>query len=142
MLIGYLAGYKGLIAVALLMATINQVFSLLDPQIARLMLDNYITKAGQFEAAEFVRGVGLLLLAGVGIAFVSRTAKTFQYYYVNLITQRVGAKLYADSVAHTFALPYAVFEDQRSGELLGKLQKARTDAEKLIAGVISRTILL
>ena len=133
----YLAGYKGLIVVALVLATINQVFSLLDPQIARLMLDNYITKTDQYQAADFVRGISLLLLAGVGIAFVSRTAKTFQDYYVNLITQKVGAQLYANSVAHTFALPYAVFEDQRSGELLGKLQKARSDAEKLMIGVIN-----
>jgi ATP-binding cassette subfamily B protein len=29
-------------------------------------------------------------------------------------------------------LPYQVFEDQRSGETLGKLQKVRTDVEKLI----------
>ena len=29
-------------------------------------------------------------------------------------------------------LPYAVFEDQRSGETLGRLQKVRTDVERLI----------
>jgi ATP-binding cassette subfamily B protein len=34
-------------------------------------------------------------------------------------------------------LPYSVFEDQRSGETLGKLQKVRTDVEKLIASFIN-----
>ena len=33
-------------------------------------------------------------------------------------------------------LPYQVFEDQRSGETLGKLQKVRTDVEKLINSFI------
>src|SRR6185312_17446342 len=37
------------------------------------------------------------------------------------------------SIRHSLELPYALFEDQRSGETLGKLQKVRSDVEKLIA---------
>ena len=37
-------------------------------------------------------------------------------------------------------LPYAVFEDQRSGETLGKLQKVRTDVERLISVVDQRAV--
>jgi len=60
-------------------------------------------------------------------------AKNFQDYYVNVITQQVGARLYADGIRHSLELPYGLFEDQRSGETLGKLQKVRSDVEKLIA---------
>ena len=74
----------------------------------------------------------LLLGAAVGVAFVSRVAKNFQDYYINVITQRLGAQLYSDGIRHSLELPYSVFEDQRSGETLGKLQKVRTDVEKLI----------
>ena len=77
--------------------------------------------------------MSLLLGAAVGVAFVSRVAKNFQDYYVNVITQQVGARIYADGIRHSLELPYALFEDQRSGETLGKLQKVRTDVEKLIA---------
>ena len=84
-------------------------------------------------SAQFIRGVALLLGAAVGVAFVSRVAKNFQDYYVNVITQQVGARLYADGIRHSLELPYALFEDQRSGETLGKLQKVRSDVEKLIA---------
>src|SRR5450432_62759 len=70
--------------------------------------------------------------AAVGVAFVSRVAKNFQDYFVSLITQQVGARIYADGVKHSLELPYAQFEDQRSGETLGKLQKVRTDVEKFI----------
>ena len=76
--------------------------------------------------------MGLLLLASIGVAFVSRVAKNFQDFYVNVIIQKVGARIYADGLAHSLELPYAVFEDQRSGETLGKLQKVRADLEKLI----------
>ncbi len=128
----YLRTYKKLLAFALILGTINQVFSLLDPQIFRLIVDNYATKIGQLTGNQFFHGVGLLLLATIGVAFVSRVAKSFQDYYVNVITQRLGTRMYSDSVAHSFSLPYAVFEDQRSGEFLQKLQNARTDSQLLI----------
>lgn len=38
---------------------------------------------------------------------------------------------------HSLELPYQVFEDQRSGETLGILQKVRTDVEKLVQAVIN-----
>ncbi|HVO29041.1 MAG TPA: ABC transporter ATP-binding protein, partial [Candidatus Paceibacterota bacterium] len=82
------------------------------------------------------RGVGLLLLVSVAAAFISRVAKNFQQYYENVVTQRVGTELYANSVRHSFSLPYAVFEDQRSGELLQKLQKARLDSQQLIVNFV------
>src|ERR671914_448215 len=76
-LYAYLRQYWPLVALALTLATINQVFSLLDPLILRHV------------------------------------------------------------IGHSLELPYAVFEDQRSGETLGKLQKVRTDVEKLISAAIN-----
>ncbi|MDQ2901361.1 MAG: ABC transporter ATP-binding protein/permease, partial [Acidobacteriota bacterium] len=131
-LYGYLRGYWKLVATALVLAAINQTFSLLDPLIFRHIIDSYATRFKEYTVGQFIHGVGLLLAAAVGVAFVSRVAKNFQDYFVNLITQQVGARIYADGVRHSLELPYALFEDQRSGETLGKLQKVRTDVEKLI----------
>ncbi len=133
----YLADYWRLVALALVLATINQVFSLLDPLIFRYVIDQYATRFSEYTTGEFFRGVSLLLAAAVGVAFVSRVAKNFQDYFINVITQRLGARLYADGIQHSLELPYSVFEDQRSGETLGKLQKVRTDVEKLIAASIN-----
>src|SRR5690606_7283853 len=91
----------------------------------------------EYTTEEFFKGAGLLILAAMGVAMVSRIAKNFQDYYVNVITQRVGAKIYSDGLAHSLELPYSVFEDQRSGETLGILQKVRIDVEKLIAAFIN-----
>ena len=137
----YVRRYKKLLFGALLLATINQVFSLLDPQIFRLIIDNYASKVFEMPRAEFIRGVLLLLGASITVAMISRIAKNFQDYYVNVISERVSTSMYADSVSHAFSLPYSAFEDQRSGELLQKLQKARTDAKTLISNLINTTFL-
>src|SRR6187455_1658025 len=133
LLYGYLQNYWRLVALALVLATINQVFSLLDPLIFRYVIDNYATRFAEYTTSEFFRGVTLLLAAAVGVAFVSRVAKNFQDYYISLITQRLGAELYSDGIRHSLELPYSVFEDQRSGETLGRLQKVRADVEKFIS---------
>jgi ATP-binding cassette subfamily B protein len=86
---------------------------------------------------EFFKGVALLLGMAVGVAFVSRVAKNFQDYFVNVVVQRVGADLYSDGIRHSLALPFQTFEDQRSGETLGKLQKVRSDTERFIAAFVN-----
>jgi len=137
LLYGYLKKYWPLVALTLLLAAINQIFSLLDPYILRYVIDRYATKYNQYTSAQFFRGVGTLLLAAVAVAFVSRVAKNFQDYFLNVITQRLGAEVYSDGIRHSLELPYAVFEDQRSGETLGKLQKVRADVEKLLNALIN-----
>lgn len=133
----YLSNYKRLLALTMALGTVNIVFSLLDPQIFRLIVDRYASRVGEISQQDFLRGVLVLLAASVGVALVSRTAKNFQDYCVNVIVQRLGTRMYATSVSHSFSLPYAVFEDQRSGEFLQKLQKARTDAQALVTSVIN-----
>src|SRR5713226_9253090 len=133
----YSKQYWKLLVVALLLAATNQIFSLLDPLIFRYIIDGYATKYHQYTQSQFVRGAGLLLLAAVGVAFVSRVAKNFQDYFTNVIVQRLGAKMYSDGIRHSLDLPYQVFEDQRSGETLGKLQKVRSDVERFITAVIN-----
>jgi ATP-binding cassette subfamily B protein len=133
----YLKPHRRLVAFALLLAAINQIFSLLDPLIFRHVIDEYATKYAELDRGSFFRGVLTLLAAAVGVAFVSRVAKNFQDYFINVITQRVGAAIYADGVRHSLNLPYQLFEDQRSGETLGVLQKVRTDVEKLISTAVN-----
>src|SRR6476469_9281128 len=131
-LVRYLRPYWRLVILALVLAAINQVFSLLDPLIFRHVIDSYATQYDKYTRMQFFRGVALLLSMAVGVAFVSRVAKNFQDYFVNVVVQRVGADLYSDGIRHSLSLPFQTFEDQRSGEPLGKLQKVRTDTEKFI----------
>ncbi|RZK09990.1 MAG: ABC transporter ATP-binding protein, partial [Hymenobacter sp.] len=142
LLYSYLRHYWGLLALALLLAATNQIFSLLDPYVFRKLVDHFTPKGSSpgFHLVPFwpffreaIPYLGLML----GVAMVSRIAKNFQDYYVNVITQRLGAQLYSDGLRHSLDLPYQVFEDQRSGETLGKLQKVRLDVEKLIQSFVN-----
>lgn len=133
----YLKNYWKLVILALFLAAVNQIFSLLDPLIFRHVIDNYATKFKLYTTTQFLHGVLGLLGLAVGVAFVSRVAKNFQDYYINVIIQKLGAKIYADGIAHSLDLPYAVFEDQRSGETLGILQKVRADVERLVSAAVN-----
>jgi ATP-binding cassette subfamily B protein len=121
----------------LFLAAINQSFALIDPIIFRHVIDDYATRFDAFTLAQFARGVSLLLLLAIGAAFVSRVAKNFQDYYLNNVTQRTGAQIYNDGVRHSLALPYVVFEDQRSGETLGTLQQVRLACETFATSFIN-----
>src|SRR5438045_7462788 len=91
----YLRNYWQLVALALVLAAINQVFSLLDPLIFRHVIDDYATKYDHYSNAQFFRGVTLLLGMAVGVAFVYRVAKNLQYYIVNVVTTSLTTQLYS-----------------------------------------------
>jgi ATP-binding cassette subfamily B protein len=137
LLIEYLKNYKWIVVLALVLAAINIGFSLLDPYITGRIVDRFIEKKDVLERSEFIWGVLGLVGLGVGAAMVSRIAKNFQDYFTSIIVQKVGAQMYADGLKHSLELPYQVFEDQRSGETLGILQKVRLDSEKFITSFIS-----
>lgn len=137
LLLSYLKRYWKMCVAVVVLASINQIFSMIDPIIFRHIIDDYANNFSNLTHAQFFHGVLILLVASIGVAFVSRVAKNFQDYYLNTVTQRVGAKMYSDGVEHSLSLPYSVFEDQRSGETLGILQKARTDGEKFLQSFIN-----
>ncbi|GAB3573476.1 ABC transporter ATP-binding protein [Hymenobacter daeguensis] len=142
-LYSYLRNYWPLLVLALVLAAVNQVFSLLDPYLFRRLVDHFVPRNSNITGLrlvpfwpffrEAIPYIGMML----GVAMVSRIAKNFQDYYVNVITQRLGARMYSDGLRHSLELPYQVFEDQRSGETLGKLQKVRIDVEKLIQAFVN-----
>jgi ATP-binding cassette subfamily B protein len=142
-LIQYIKPFKGLVLLAFLLAAINQTFSLFDPMIFGKLIDEFaknpfLDPSGNVRTqAMFLKGVGNMLLLLVGTAMVSRIAKAFQDYIVNVIIQKFGAALFTDGLKHSMQLPYQAFEDQRSGETLSILTKARADCEKFISYVIN-----
>ncbi|MCZ4223746.1 ABC transporter ATP-binding protein [Pedobacter rhodius] len=138
LLLDYLKNHKWIVALALLLAGVNIGFSLMDPYFTGRILDLYINKRASFtsKSAYIWGALGFIGLA-IGAAMVSRIAKNFQDYFTSVIVQKVGAKMYADGLQHSLKLPYQVFEDQRSGETLGVLQKVRLDSEKFITSFIS-----
>lgn len=136
-LVSYLKRYKGLVFLSMILASINQSFSLLDPYIFGKLLDNYATRPDDYSQQEFLSGVAGLIGLAIGAAMVSRIAKAFQDYTVNLTIQKVGADIYTDGLKHTLQIPFSEFEDKRSGETLNVLQKVRIDNERFIMNFVN-----
>ena len=140
LLISYLTRYKWMIVLAILLAAVNQSFSLINPIISGKILDRFVNHPHSTDTAglhvrdmtQFLQQASMLLLAIMGVAMVSRIAKNFQDYVVNVVIQKYGARLYTDGLKHALRLPYQDFEDQSSGQTLSILQKVRTDCEKFI----------
>jgi ATP-binding cassette subfamily B protein len=120
-----------------LFAALNQLFSLLDPYIYGKIIDRFATRPGDYNEDTYVKGVAILIGAAIGVAMVSRIAKAFQDYTLNVIIQKFGADVFTDGLKHSLQLPFQEFEDQRSGELLNVMQKVRTDSEKFIINFIN-----
>ncbi|RZK76001.1 MAG: ABC transporter ATP-binding protein, partial [Pedobacter sp.] len=137
LLIEYLKTHKWVVVLALFLAAINIGFSLMDPYFTGQIVDRFIERKDSYNRSEYIYGVLGLVGLAIGAAMVSRIAKNFQDYFTNIIVQKVGARMYADGLKHSLELPYQVFEDQRSGETLGILQKVRVDCEKFITSFIS-----
>jgi ATP-binding cassette subfamily B protein len=137
LLLEYLKKHKGVVVLALLLAAFNIGFSLLDPYITGRIVDQFIEKKDVLSRSQFIWGVMGMVGLAIAAAMGSRIAKNFQDYFTSIIVQKVGANMYSDGLKHSLELPYQVFEDQRSGETLGILQKVRLDSEKFITSFIS-----
>jgi ATP-binding cassette subfamily B protein len=152
-LIKYLTPYKGLVGLTILLAAVNMGFSLIDP----ILFGKLVNLANDFQQGisggtrmtnndffwiyETVErngksylqiGVWWIILLSITVAMISRIAKNFQDYFLNVVIQKFGAKVFTDGLQHAMKLPYQEFEDQRSGETLSILTKVRTDVEKFM----------
>ena len=135
----YIKAHKSLLYIALFLAAINQCFSLFDSIIIGKLLNECGVGVANFNHNQFnfTKAVLGWLALSLGAAMVSRIAKNFQDYFTNIIIQRTGAQMYTDGIQKALQLPFQDFEDQRSGETLGKLQKVKIDCEKFITLAIS-----
>jgi len=159
-LLHYLKPYKWLVILTLFLAAINIGFSLIDPillgKLVNLASDHQAGPAGSIHSnmsdhqffwdySKIVRkgkiytqlGVFYILLFSISVAMVSRIAKAFQDYFLNVVIQKFGAKVFTDGLQHAMKLPYQQFEDQRSGETLSVLTKVRSDVEKFMTNFIN-----
>ncbi|SDZ89943.1 ABC transporter ATP-binding protein [Pedobacter hartonius] len=140
-LLSYLKKHRWTVLLALLMTAINQSFSLVEPLITGKIVDEYINKRELLSRHEYFSGILTLIGLGIGAAFLSRIANNFQDFFTITVAQKTGAEMYADGMKHSLAMPYYVFEEQRSGEKLDTLQRVRSDSENFIKSSINVTFM-
>lgn len=137
------------------MAGINTGFSLADPilfgKLVNLAADHFSGVDGlsndQFfwtfhkitrkDVPYWELGVFVIIIFSISVAMISRIAKAFQDYFLNVIIQKFGADVFTDGLKKAMKLPYQDFEDQISGETLSILTKVRSDTERFMISFIN-----
>lgn len=133
----YLRPQKTLIVWSLVLATVAQLLSLVDPVIFGKIIDNYATHPVVNTEKELVRGVLFWLMVAIGIALISRLAKAWQDYTTKLAVAKFGEQIFNDGLKQTLRLNFQEFEESRSGETLSVLQKVKTDTERFVTSFIN-----
>jgi ATP-binding cassette subfamily B protein len=133
----YLRPQRRLIGVALLLAGVAQLLSLVDPIIFGKIIDDYATNPGNRTEDELIRGVMKWLAIAVGVAIAARIARAFQDYVTRLAVQKFGMQIFNDGLRQTLRLSFQEFEEQRSGETLSVLQKVKNDTERFVNSFIN-----
>jgi ATP-binding cassette, subfamily B, bacterial len=142
LLLYYLKKHKQPLVIALVLATVNQCFSLCDAIITGKLINKFSAPHVESNATyywhvgdsldDFIKSLLFFIALSIGTAMMSRIAKNFQDYFTNIVIQRTGAQMYTDGIKKALSLPYKDFEDQRSGETLGRLQKVKSDTERFV----------
>ncbi len=150
-LLHYLKPHKWLVILVLSLAAVNIGFSLVDPILFGKLINlanghqGISRPAGHnFDRERFFNsfswkypGVWFIVICSISVAMISRISKNFQDYFLNVVIQKFGAKVFTDGLQHAMKLPYQQFEDQRSGETLSVLTKVRGDVEKFMINFIN-----
>lgn len=133
----YLRPHSKLIFLALLIAAVAQLLSLIDPIIFGKIIDEYANDKTGKDDKELVDGALYWLLIALGVAILARLARSVQEYVMRLAVQKFGMQIFNDGLRQILRLSYQEYEEQRSGETLAILQKVRTDTEKFISSFIN-----
>lgn len=146
-LLKYLKPHKWLVILVLSLAAVNIGFSLVDPILLGKLINLAADRVNKPDLIDHNRffysfswkqaGVWFIVICSISVAMISRIAKNFQDYFLNVVIQKFGAKVFTDGLQHAMKLPYQQFEDQRSGETLSVLTKVRSDVEKFMINFIN-----
>jgi ATP-binding cassette, subfamily B, bacterial len=137
LLLDYIKKYKGMLWILLVFAALSQIFSLSGPILFQYQTDNILNKLGTLSSGDFWSLTLWTSLIGIGLALVARVASSIQQFYTSKLTEKVAARMYQDGIEKSLRLSFVEFEDQRSGQTLGVINKLRDDSKKLISSSIA-----
>ncbi len=134
----YLWKHRRSLFLALAMATVNQLCLMLDPLILRYILDYYALRAKETALHVFVKGISLGVLAMLASVFAAWIAKTIQLAAVQRVGHTVSSDIFTDGIRLSLRLPFLQFEQRRSGEMVGGLERLRWTVDQFVGSMINR----
>src|SRR5260221_12435188 len=106
LLLKYLKPYKWLVTLTLFLAAINSGFSLIDPILLGRLINlathfsQSLTTAFPLSRNDFFYsfsyknpGVWFIVVMSISVAMISRIAKNFQDYFLNVVIQKFSANV-------------------------------------------------
>jgi ATP-binding cassette subfamily B protein len=133
----YLKPYRGLIALALVLAAAAQLLALIDPVIFGHIIDQYATNKHHLTENGLIHGILCWLAIALGIALLSKLFKSLQDFVTRKTVARFGMQVFNDGLKQTLRLSFQEYEESRSGTTLSVLQKVKTDAERFINSFVT-----
>src|SRR6476620_9272788 len=112
-LLQYLKPHRFLVGLVLFLAALNIGFSLVDPILFGKLINlanrlresvthadaERVTRDDFFNSMSWNRpGVWFILICSISVAMISRIAKNFQDYFMNVVIQKFGAKIFTDGL--------------------------------------------
>ena len=125
------------VALALALAGVAQLLSLIDPIIFGKIIDDYATNPHNLPEKSLINGVLYWLGIAIAISIAARIARAFQEFFTRQAVQKFGMQIFNDGLKQILRLSFQEFEEQRSGETLSILQKVKTDTERFINSFIN-----
>ena len=125
------------VALALALAGVAQLLSLIDPIIFGKIIDDYATNPRNLPEKSLINGVLYWLGIAIAISIAARIARAFQEFFTRQAVQKFGMQIFNDGLKQILRLSFQEFEEQRSGETLSILQKVKTDTERFINSFIN-----
>ena len=132
----YLRPRRGLVALALVLASIAEVLALVDPLIFGKIIDQYVLNPGTRPEGDLVRGALGWLGVAAAVALGARVASTAQDYLLQLVVSKAGMEMFNDGLKQTLRLPFVELEERSSGETMGLLQRVRSDTERFVNAAV------
>ena len=130
----YTKGERGKIGLIVLFVMLSQGFSLLEPYFFATILDKYLAHPYDFgTSAAFFHSLTMIVLLWIGAAFMARTFKNLQSYYVGTVSDRIGIRVLEHGYEHVLALSMSYHSREKAGEVFRKLTKARDDITALFS---------
>jgi ATP-binding cassette, subfamily B, bacterial len=136
-IIGYIKKFWIIILIASGLALLSRVAAFSEPYVFKVIIDKYLRASSLDTLRDDFQRVVILLAVAFGLTTFSRFAAHTGHYFTMKLAKTVGRNIYKDSLKHSMMMPYNYFENNRSGEILSKLQVAKGNIEAFITGLIA-----
>ena len=107
------------------------------PIIFGKIVDRYGIQVIKGASAERLQEVLWWLALALGIALLSRLARSIQDYITKMVVAGFGKQIFTDGLRQTLRLSFQEFEESRSGETVSILQKVKTDTERFVNSFVN-----